>query len=43
MTVYISGPVTGMPDNNKAAFEAAERELSRPGRTTAESQVKCNT
>jgi hypothetical protein len=32
MKVYISGPVTGMPDNNKAAFEAVEKELrSLPG------------
>lgn len=28
MRLYVSGPVTGIPDRNKSAFEEAARELS---------------
>lgn len=30
-TVFISGPMTGYPDNNKAAFMAAEKEIQSAG------------
>lgn len=29
--VYIAGPITGMPDYNRAAFMAAEKELIKIG------------
>ena len=32
-TVHISGPVTGQPDRNKDAFNAAERRLREMGHT----------
>ena len=31
MRVYISGPMTGLPNNNRAAFDAAARRLSVVG------------
>lgn len=31
MRVYISGPITGVPDGNKAAFKAAAVELEARG------------
>ena len=33
MTVYIAGPMTGLPDYNVAAFYAAELELKKRGYT----------
>lgn len=29
--LYVSGPVTGMPDDNREAFEAAADELAACG------------
>jgi hypothetical protein len=34
MTVYISGPITGLPDNNKRAFQSAMSRLWEIKRTT---------
>jgi nucleoside 2-deoxyribosyltransferase len=31
MKVYISGPISGMPDGNRAAFREAERVLREAG------------
>lgn len=31
MTIYIAGPMTGLPDYNRAAFNAKEGELSAKG------------
>lgn len=31
MTLYISGPMTGLPDYNRAAFMQAARDLRRAG------------
>jgi len=31
MKVYISGPITGMPNDNRDAFKAAEKELAANG------------
>ena len=31
MRIYISGPMTGMPNHNRAAFEAAARRLREQG------------
>ncbi len=33
MTIYIAGPMTGLPDHNAPAFDAAERELLSMGHT----------
>ena len=32
-TVYISGPMTGLPDYNRAAFKAKHSELRKAGAT----------
>ena len=31
MRVYISGPMTGLPDCNRAAFDAAAKRLAEQG------------
>ena len=31
MRIYISGPMTGMPDHNRAAFDAAAKRLREQG------------
>lgn len=31
MIIFISGPMTGIPEYNKAAFDAAQRELESRG------------
>lgn len=31
MKIYISGPISGMPDGNRAAFEAAEKAVQDAG------------
>ena len=31
MIIYIAGPITGKPDGNKAAFDAAEKKLKAQG------------
>jgi hypothetical protein len=32
-TIYVAGPITGMPDNNRKAFRAAEAYLTNQGLT----------
>ena len=34
MTIYISGPITGLPNNNKSAFKNAVSQLLKIKRTT---------
>jgi len=41
MTVYISGPITGLPDDNRAAFAEAEKRLRAAGYTPVNPLVIC--
>ena len=38
--VYIAGPMTGLPDKNKPAFDLMEWTLRRTGHTEVENPVK---
>jgi len=41
MKVYISGPITGLPNENREAFEEAEKALRKAGHIPANPHVFC--